>query len=109
MCGCNDLWRQKDFPQKLGLAMVALGALLSTMAMAYYYPTTALAILLAFALGDLLLYTFMPDVLVCYRCGARHRHARPGEEYPRFNLDTAERYRQEAARLADARSSSTTR
>jgi hypothetical protein len=109
VCGCNDLWRQKDFPQALGLALVALGALLSTIAMAYYYPGTALGVLLAFALGDLLLYTFMPDVLVCYRCAARHRHAKLREDSPRFNLDTAERYRQEAARLTESRSASTTR
>jgi hypothetical protein len=104
VCGCHDLWRQKDFPQKLGVALVGLGALLSTIATAYYYPATALGILLAFALGDLLLYLFMPDVLVCYRCQARHRHTDPGEEFPRFNLETAERYRQEEARLAETRS-----
>lgn len=108
VCGCEDLWRQKDFPQKLGVLMVALGALLSTIAIAFYYPATALGILLAFAFADLLLYVLMPDVLVCYRCQARHgqsRHgqARPGDEVPRFNLETAERYRQEAARLAQNR------
>lgn len=99
VCGCDDLWRQKDFPQALGLALVGLGALLSTIAVAYYYPTTALGVLLAFALADLALYAWMPDVLVCYRCHARHRHAQPGEEFPRFNLETSERYRQESARL----------
>lgn len=80
--------------------MVALGALLSTIAIAFYYPATALGILLAFAFADLLLYVLMPDVLVCYRCQSRHRHTQPGESVPRFNLETAERYRQEAARLA---------
>jgi hypothetical protein len=109
VCGCVDLWRQKDFPQKLGLAFVVLGAVLSTIAIACYYPATAMGVLLAFALGDLLLYTFMPDVLVCYRCQARHRHTQPGGEYPRFELETAERYRQESARLAESRSSTTIR
>lgn len=102
VCGCSDLWRQKDFPAKLGLALVALGAVLSTIAMAWYFPATALGILLAFALGDLVLYVVMPDVLVCYRCHARHRVTGPDEQFPRFNLETAERYRQEAARLDDA-------
>src|SRR5262245_57000852 len=73
-CGCEDLWRQKDFPQGLGLFLVALGALLSTIAWANYMPRTALGVLLFFALGDMLLYVFMKDVLVCYRCRARHRH-----------------------------------
>jgi hypothetical protein len=85
------------------LALVALGAVLSTIAISYYYPATALGILLAFALGDLLLYGIMPDVLVCYRCQARHRRASPGSERQGFQLETAERYRQEAIRLADSR------
>src|SRR5260221_1325776 len=84
VCGCNDLWRQKDFPQRLGVAMVALGAVLSTIAFALYMPVTALGILLAFALVDLLLFTFMKDVLVCYRCHARYRDASPEDDHPRF-------------------------
>ena len=98
-CGCRDLWRQKDFPPKIGLTIVGLGALLSTIAWADRRPVWALGILMGFALFDLLLYTFMKDVLVCYRCGARHRRSLPGEEHPRFNLETAERYRQETERL----------
>lgn len=99
VCGCEDLWRQKDFPPQIGLAIVGLGALLSTIAWADRRPVWALGILMAFALLDLLLYALMKDVLVCYRCGGRHRHTNPGEEHPRFNLETAERYRQEAKRL----------
>jgi hypothetical protein len=102
VCGCGDLWRQKDFPQRLGLALVGLGAVLSTIAVKLYMPATALGVLLAFALADLLLFAFMPDVLVCYRCAARHRHTTSGE-HPRFNLETAERYRQEVARLTEAK------
>jgi hypothetical protein len=105
VCGCDDLWRQKDFPVRLGLTLVALGAILSTLAMAWYYPALGLGILMAFALADFVLYAVMPDVLVCYRCAARHRHARPGEAIPRFNLETAERYRQETARLEEHRAS----
>jgi len=103
VCGCDDLWRQKDFPQRLGLAMVALGAVLSTIAWAYYEPAIALGILLAFALADMVLFVVMKDVLVCYRCHARYRDAVLTEDHPRFNLETAERYRQEAARLKDSR------
>lgn len=103
VCGCNDLWRQKDFPQRVGLAMVALGAILSTIAWAYHLPGTALGILLGFALIDLLLFTFMKDVLVCYRCAARYRDVSFRDDHPRFNLETAERYRQETARLEETR------
>lgn len=109
VCGCGDLWRQKDFPQRVGLAMVALGALLSTIAWAYHLPATSLGVLLGFALVDLLLFTFMKDVLVCYRCQARYRDVQFRDDHPRFNLETAERYRQEAARLEESRRQGSTR
>ena len=92
-----------SFPQSLGLLMVALGAVLSTIAWSFYLPEVALGVLLAFALIDVLLYTFMGDVLVCYRCRARYANTNLRDEQPRFNLETAERYRQEAARVANAR------
>ena len=105
LCGCDDLWRQKDFPPQLGLAMVGAGALLSTVAWANYRPVLAIGILMAFALADLLLYALMSDVLVCYRCAARYRQANlEADDHPRFNLETAERYRQESLRLQGASS-----
>lgn len=101
VCGCRDLWRQKDFPQKLGLFCVVLAASLSTLAWWYYEPQWALGILLAFAAADLLLFGLMKDVLVCYRCAARYRQPGALAETAPYNLETAERYRQEAARLAE--------
>ena len=87
------------------VAVAALVFVVGGLAWAYHLPATALGVLLAFALADLLLFAFMKDVLVCYRCQARYRHAELGEDYPRFSLETAERYRQEAARLAESRRS----
>jgi len=101
-CRCHDLWRQKDFPQWLGVSMVACGAILSTIAWAYMMPKTALGILMGFALADLLLYSLMPDVLVCYRCQARHRHTGDPEQHAKFNLEVMERYRQESLRKSKA-------
>ncbi|MEX0701027.1 MAG: hypothetical protein WD069_02925 [Planctomycetales bacterium] len=105
VCGCDDLWRQKDFPQGLGLAIVVLGVLLSTIAWAYYRPLTAIGVLLAFAFADLVLYACMSDVLVCYRCKARHRPREIDAAHPAFDLERAERYRQERLRLEKSRES----
>jgi hypothetical protein len=93
------LWRQKDFPQRVGVLMVVAGALLSTIFWWFMEPVWAIGVLLLFALLDGVLYTLMPDVLVCYRCKARHRHAPLDGRHERFNLETHERYRQEAMRL----------
>lgn len=107
VCGCGDLWRQKDFPAKVGLTMVAAGVVFSTIAWSYYRPLLAIGILMGFALLDLVLFLIMPDVLVCYRCGARHRQLPLDDSVPRFNLETAERYRQETARLRESTNSAT--
>lgn len=102
VCGCQDLWRQKDFPPALGLGFVVTGGLLSTIAYAWHEPIWALGILMAFALIDLVLYTLMQDMLVCYRCRARHRKTALDEAHIPFNLEMNERYvqmkkRQDAA------------
>lgn len=99
ICGCSDLWRQKDFPAHWGLAIVGLGILLSTLAVAFYRPMLGLGILMLFALADMILFALMRDALVCYRCHARYRGVGASEQHPKFNLELNERYRQEAARL----------
>ena len=102
VCGSEDLWRQKDFPQRLGVLMVGTGALLSTIFWWFMEPGWAIGVLLAFALIDGVLYTLMRDVLVCYRCQARHRHTPLDGRHERFNLETHERYRQEALRVQES-------
>ncbi|MCA9024967.1 MAG: hypothetical protein KDA86_07120 [Planctomycetaceae bacterium] len=105
VCGNHDLWRQKDFPQSIGLTFVAAGATLSSIAWYYHRPVWALGILLAFAAADLVLFAIMPDVLVCYRCGARHSGG-DLSEHPTFDHETAEKYRQQKLRLEEAAKSS---
>lgn len=99
VCGCRDLWRRKNFPQQLGVSVAALAALLSTVAWARHEPLWAYGILMTAAALDMLLFTFMPDVLVCYRCGSRYLKFDPSGQTPTFNLETAERHRQEKLRL----------
>lgn len=98
-CGCHDLWRQKDFPQQLGVAIVAIGILLSTVAMIYMQPELSLGILMAFALADMILFVVMRDCLVCYRCHARYRRIPDLGQAGTFDLEVNERYRQEAIRI----------
>ena len=102
ICGCQDLWRQKDFPPALGLAIVATAATISCVAWAWYQPLLAIGALMVAALIDMVLYTFMGDMLVCYRCAARHRKSAMSAQHPRYDLETAERYRQEERRRRQA-------
>ena len=107
ICGNHDLWRQKDFPPGLGLVIVAAGAILSSIAWYFHRPKTAIGTLMAFALADMVVFAVMPDVLVCYRCRARHHGTNPSAEHPAFDHELAERYRQEEIRLSEAERSKT--
>ncbi len=60
------------------------------------------AILFATAAVDFVLYFFTGNALQCYRCQAEYRGVEGLEKHEPFNLETHERYRQQAARLAQA-------
>jgi hypothetical protein len=105
VCGCQDLWRQKDFNQTLGVVIVGFGILLSTIFVAYMMPGTAMIVLMIFGLLDWILYLVLPDRLVCYRCHAQYRGV-PKLEAPVFDLEVNERYRQEAIRMKQTENAS---
>ena len=98
VCPSGELFARKDFPQRLGVAIVVAGLAASciTWGMRLLVPT--FAILFATALVDVILYLFMPECLVCYRCGARYRGDGVCDEAGGFDLETHERHRQGAAR-----------
>jgi hypothetical protein len=100
VCPSTDLFVRKDFPQRLGVGIVVLGIVGSSIAWAYTYTFATFAILFATALVDVLLYLIVPDALMCYRCGATYRSAKGMDRHGAFNLETHERYRQQAARIA---------
>ena len=100
VCPSTDLFIRKDFPQRLGVGLVALGILASCVTWALTWPIATFAVLFATALVDVLLYLVVPDALMCYRCGAQYRVVPKMAGHGAFNLETHERYRQQAARMA---------
>lgn len=101
VCPSSDLFARKDFPQRLGVALVVLGFVGSSIAWANYQVFWTFAILFLTALVDLVLYVVMGESLTCYRCGAQYRGAEQIEQHGGFDLETHERYRQLAARTRD--------
>jgi hypothetical protein len=99
VCPSRDLYARKDFPQRLGVALVILGFVGSSIAWANYHVLWTFAILFVTALVDLLLYIVMGESLTCYRCSAQYRGFEEIERHGGFDLETHERYRQMAARL----------
>jgi DNA-directed RNA polymerase subunit RPC12/RpoP len=99
VCPSTDLFVRKDFPQRLGVAVVIFGCLASSVAWYFYRVYLTFGILFAIAAIDVLLYLTVGESLTCYRCHAEYRGLRGLKRHGAFELATHERYRQQAARL----------
>lgn len=100
VCPSHDLYIRKDFPQRLGVLLVAIGVIGSSIAWYYANLPWTFGILFATALADVLLFALVGNALMCYRCGAQYRGVAEMETHGQFNLETHEKYRQLAARTS---------
>lgn len=82
VCGDNKLFTQKDFNQKIGCAIVGVGALL--------VPWTYGLSLAVCALVDFLLYRRLPLIAACYVCGAKYRGFPVSADLEAYELLTAQ-------------------
>jgi hypothetical protein len=98
VCGNAELYKKKDFPHGLGLAVLAGAFLISTITYGLYEKWPTWAILIGSAAFDGLLYLWVKDVIVCYRCNAHYRGFPSRDHHKPFELGIGERYRQEKAR-----------
>jgi len=103
VCPSTDLFVRKDFSQRMGVAIVVLGIVLSSIAWYWHQVMATYAILFATALIDVVLYVVIGNVLQCYRCQAEYRGLADLETHAAFNLETHEKHRQQMARLDSAR------
>ena len=94
---------RKDFPQRLGVALVVIGIVGSSIAWYYSNVLWTFGILFATALIDVALYTIVGDALMCYRCQAQYRGVEEMDTHGEFDLETHEKYRQLEARLDEAK------
>jgi len=107
VCPSTELFARKDFPQRLGVALVVIGFVGSSIAWFNYQVLLSFAILFATALIDMVLYIVMGESLTCYRCHAQYRGFEEIERHGGFDLEIHERYRQMAARMKDHSTTST--
>jgi hypothetical protein len=84
-CAGEQLYVQRDFNQKAGLAIVIVGAALAPFT-PYY------ASLFAAAALDAALYALLPEIAVCYRCRAHFRGFRRNPRHQAFDLHLAEQH-----------------
>jgi hypothetical protein len=84
-CAGDQLYVQRDFNQKAGLAIVVLGAVLAPFTP--YYASLWIA-----AAVDAGLYLLLPEITVCYRCHAHFRGFARNPKHQAFDLHVAEQY-----------------
>lgn len=98
ICGNVELYKKKAFPHWLGLSLLSAACLAFLVLNALRWYLWAWVSLLGSALIDLVLYLFVGDAIVCYRCGAHHSCAKAAVAHKPYELIIAERYRQEKLR-----------
>jgi hypothetical protein len=97
VCLGGDFYVRKDFDPKLGLTVVIIGALVSAVFYWFGEDLIAYGILAGAALIDLIVYTRLGDVTVCYRCHSEFR-GKYQRTAAHFDLHTADVLEQEYER-----------
>jgi hypothetical protein len=98
ICGNTELYKKKLLPHWLGLTILGTACLAFLALNLLYLQWWAWAALIGSAVFDGLLYLWVPDVVICYRCDAHHSGLESTTEFQPFELVIAERYRQERIR-----------
>lgn len=101
ICPSTELFVRKDFSQPLGVAIVVVGIVVSSVFWGYHMPYWTYGVLFATALIDVVLYLTVGNLLQCYRCQAQYRGVPGLEDHGGFNLETHEKHRQQRIRLAE--------
>ncbi len=103
-CGSTDLYNQKDFPQGLGLLIVVVGFVISTVFWYYEMPLLTYLVLFISAIADMILFYQVKNVTICYRCLSQYRSVPlANQRFQAFDLAIGERYRQEKIRVEQHR------
>jgi uncharacterized protein (DUF983 family) len=91
-CDGREFFVRKDFPQKLGLAIVVAAALISCIFLYQKNLVGVWAVLGGAVLIDAALYFVTGRVVVCYRCRAEFRGLPYNPAIKPFDLATSEKY-----------------
>jgi hypothetical protein len=82
-CGHEQLFFQKDFNRRTGIALVVAGSI--------FVPWTFIP-LLAVTVLDYVIWRVVKDVIVCYECQAVHRAYPPNPAIKPFDLVIHDRH-----------------
>ena len=98
VCGNHELYKKKDFPHWLGMTILIVALILSTVTYYSYEKWWSWSFLIGSAIIDGVMYLMVGDVLVCYRCEAHYQGFAANTAHQPFEISIGERYRQERIR-----------
>lgn len=102
ICPSEELYVRKDFPQRLGILIVVISVILSSITWYYRMIYLTYGIFFAMAAIDFALWFIVGNLLQCYRCQTQYRGIVGLEKHGGFDLETHEKHRQQLIRLAEA-------
>jgi hypothetical protein len=98
VCGNHELYKKKDFPHWLGMTILIVALILSTITYYWYEKWWSWSFLIGSAIIDGVMYLMVGDVVVCYRCDSHYSGLTATEAHHPFEITIGERYRQERIR-----------
>jgi hypothetical protein len=93
VCGCREIFKRYDFPQRLGLGLVIASVILCVVLLIKGQVLWAMGVLLAAVVLDRIVYVFTKECLVCYRCRSEFRDLTIDESHDPWDLAIGEKYR----------------
>lgn len=93
VCRNRELFIRKDFPQRLGMAIVVIAGVAAFVLFTLHHVIAAAAVLVAMAVVDLAIYLMTGKALVCYRCRSEFRGMAFRDDQAGWSLETGEKYR----------------
>ena len=91
-CSSSALFTQKDFDQRLGCAILALGAALALGVSWRFGGIWFVPVLLAVAAVDLVLARCVAPVVICYKCDTEYRDVADRSRARAYDPHVAERF-----------------
>ena len=91
-CSSSALFSQKDFDQRLGCVILAVGAALALGVSWRFGGIWFVPVLLAFAAADFLLARRVPPVVICYQCDTEYRGVPDASSVRAWDPHVAERF-----------------
>jgi hypothetical protein len=92
VCDGVEFFIRRDFPQKLGMALVVMFGVAASVFFYYQNVLATYGTLASLAVVDAIIYFFVGKVTVCYRCRAEYRGLVYNPDHEGFDLATSEKY-----------------